>query len=484
MDINSKINLNENYKRTKIIATIGPSTNSYDAIYRLIKAGANGLRLNFSHGTHQEKEQQINWIREASKELKKPVSIIQDLQGPKIRLGDFNGVIELSKNQVVVLGVNGDYLKDHVIPIQFDLTKKLKRGDRLFIFDGRVKGIVQSVKEKLIYLKIENGGQILSRKGINLPDTDLGSEVITSKDRADLVFGSIHDIDYVAQSFVQNVDNVRSLKKILTSLNSRAKVIVKFETKMATLNIPEIISEADGAMVARGDLGIEIPIKHLPIIQKKIITTSNNAGKPVITATQMLKSMVNYPMPTRAEVTDVVNAVLDGSDAVMLSEESAMGSYPIEAINMMYDLVNEGEKIINNDKFIVESTQYASDIENLISRMVVDTTKNIKVKAIIAPTSSGRTAQLISRFRLDIPIIAITRHDKTFKKLLLSWGVHPIKIDKEYINGIDEILDITALLAKHYRFKDGDNIIITGGYPLRGTPTNLLYIYKYSGKHT
>jgi pyruvate kinase len=475
-------------KNTRIIATVGPSLLIDNNIDKAIKAGVDIFRINFSHGNYSEYTSTINSIRKASDKHKKSIAILGDLSGPKIRIAGIDKPVNLNKGDIFrIYTGGGSYTQYDGKYGKLNIDQfygKIKKDSTIIVGDGELFLKVVSVGDNYIDASASKNGVIGPGKGITIPNITPKLDVPNEKDKKDIKFAINSKIDYLAISFVKRSEDIDNVKAYMKKLNADIPIISKIEMKEAIENIDDIVKKSDAIMVARGDLGIEIPIKHLPIIQKKIITTSNNAGKPVITATQMLKSMVNYPMPTRAEVTDVVNAVLDGSDAVMLSEESAMGSYPIEAINMMYDLVNEGEKIINNDKFIVESTQYASDIENLISRMVVDTTKNIKVKAIIAPTSSGRTAQLISRFRLDIPIIAITRHDKTFKKLLLSWGVHPIKIDKEYINGIDEILDITALLAKHYRFKDGDNIIITGGYPLRGTPTNLLYIYKYSGKHT
>ena len=459
MDINSKINLNENYKRTKIIATIGPSTNSYELIYQMIKAGVNGIRLNFSHGTHQEKEQQITWIRQASKELKKPVSIIQDLQGPKIRLGDVNGVIELTKNQVVALGLNKNYEKDHIIPIQFDLSKKLKRGDRLYIFDGRIKAVVQSIKDKLIYLKIEHGGQILSKKGINLPDTDLGDEVITAKDRADLVFGSVHDIDYVAQSFVQNGDNVRSLRKILTSLNSRAKIIVKFETKMASLNISEIIDQADGAMVARGDLAYEVLPEAVPIIQRDIVREAISQSKPVIIATQMLFSMTTSESPTRAEVSDIANAVMDRVDCLMLSDETANGNHPVASVKLMKRVILYTEKSIKNESFKIEQKK---DIARAISYSVVELATQIRAKAIVAETKSGATARHISSKRTTIPILAVTNDIHSANSLAIVYGV------KSYLRPAQKYAatKLTNWLRANHILDKGDLVVSASGkYP-------------------
>jgi len=325
----------ERYKRTKIIATVGPATDSYEAILDMIKSGANGLRLNFSHGDHAEHGQRIKWIRKASKEYGKPVAIIQDLQGPKIRLGDFEGIINVQEGQSLQLGYKSDYEKTNVIPIQYDLSKKVKRGERLYIYDGKVRTTITSVKDGIVHVRVENDGILIKRKGINLPDTDFGGDVITKKDKEDLAFGSTQDIDYVAQSFVQTADDIRNLRKIIKNLGMTAKIIVKFETRSAVAHMEEIVKETDSIMIARGDLAVETPTESVPIIQRQLIGLGLKYAKPTIVATQMLFSMTEMPEPTRAEVSDVATAVLVGADCVMLSDETANGRYPIKAIEVM-----------------------------------------------------------------------------------------------------------------------------------------------------
>ncbi|HXR49660.1 MAG TPA: pyruvate kinase, partial [Verrucomicrobiae bacterium] len=323
------------YKRTKIIATIGPATAGYESIKRLIMAGANGLRLNFSHGSHAEHAESIVRIRKASLELNKPVAIIQDLQGPKIRLGDFDGEINVKEGEALRLGYEADYTASGVIPIQYDLAAKVKAGERLYLYDGRVRARVTSITGSVIHVTALNSGMLLKRKGINLPDTDLAGDVITEKDKADLAFGATQDIDYVAQSFVQTADDLKALRELMNQHHMTAKLIVKFETRAAVDNIDAIVQEADAIMVARGDLAGETSAETVPIVQHKLIGLGQRYAKPVIIATQTMLSMTDSPAPTRAEVSDVATAILLGADAVMLSEETAMGKYPTETVATM-----------------------------------------------------------------------------------------------------------------------------------------------------
>jgi pyruvate kinase len=322
----------EDFKRTKIIATVGPATDSYEAVLKLVKLGANGLRLNFSHGSHEEHGQRISWIRKASREYGKPVAIIQDLQGPKIRLGDFDGVINVRSGQSLTFKYKCDYTNTGFIPTQFDLSKKVKRGERIYLYDGKVRTTVVSVKDGLVHARVENDGILLKRKGINLPDTDFGGDTITLKDKKDLAFGSTQDIDYVAQSFVQSAADIRNMRLIMKRLGMSAKIIAKFETKSAMENMEEIVAETDVIMIARGDLAVEVAAESVPVIQRKLIGLGMKHMKPSIVATQMLFSMTESPEPTRAEVSDVATAVIVGADCVMLSDETANGKYPFEAV--------------------------------------------------------------------------------------------------------------------------------------------------------
>ncbi|HEU4984004.1 MAG TPA: pyruvate kinase, partial [Nitrososphaera sp.] len=325
----------KSFKRTKIIATVGPATDSYESIYELINAGANGIRMNFSHGTQEEHFGRIAWVRQASRELGKPVSIIQDLQGPKIRLGEFEGVITIQAGQHLAFEYNANYPESGHIPTQYDLSKKVKAGERLYLFDGRVRTVVTSVRENVVYATADNDGLIIKRKGINLPDTDFGGDILTDKDMSDIAAGAKQDFDYVALSFVQAATDVVRLRKILKEHNSPARVIVKLETKAAVEDLEEIVKAADVVMIARGDLAVETPAESVPVVQRQVIALGQRYGKPTIVATQMLLSMVEMPEPTRAEVSDVATAVFVGADCVMLSDETAMGKYPIEAVKTM-----------------------------------------------------------------------------------------------------------------------------------------------------
>jgi len=450
----------EQLKRTKIIATVGPATNSYKAIYDLIHAGANGLRLNFSHGTHEERTEQIAWIRKASKELHKPVAIIQDLQGPKIRLGDFEGIINVRTGQQLQFAYKSDFEKTGVIPLQYDLAKKMKRGERLFLYDGKVQTVVTAITGGVIHARAENNGILIKRKGINLPDTDFGGDIITKKDRADITYGSQRDIDYVALSFVQHDRDIVRLRTMLKNLGSTAKIIAKIETKAAVENLEAIIQEADAVMVARGDLAIETLPESVPILQRRIIGLGMQFGRPTIVATQMLASMTELPEPTRAEVSDVATAVILGADCVMLSDETANGQYPIEAVQVMKRVVLYTEA--NNPLTVNFGMKSEYSRQAAISSAVIDLAVRIKARAIVAETSSGATAIELSSRRPHIPIIAVTSDTRVAQQLALVYDT------KAYVRPVDKLAatKLSNWLLANKVFKKSDIIVTASGqYP-------------------
>lgn len=453
-----------NYKRTKIIATVGPSTNSYKKIYDLISAGANGLRLNFSHGDYPEREQQIKWIRKAAKEYGKPVAIIQDLQGPKIRLGDFDGIIPVRAGQSLRFKHKADYKRSGIIPTQYDLSKKVKRGERIMLFDGKVITVVTSVKDGVVHVRVDNDGVLLQRKGINLPDTDFGGDVITEKDKRDAVFGSTQDIDYVAMSFVQTANDVLALRRILKNLGSSAKIIAKIETVASLKNIESIVDAADTIMVARGDLAVETAPEIVPIEQRRIVGICRHKAKPVIIATQMLATMTESSEPTRAEVSDVATAVIIGSDCVMLSDETANGKYPIEAVKLMKKVVTYAEQNSPVDAVFrqVPSVEAHLTKQAAICSAVIALSEEIDATAIVAETKSGATAMQIASRRPARPIIAVTSGQRVANQMVLVYGV------KSYVRP-DSKTAATKLmnwLEKNKILKKGDCVISASGkYP-------------------
>jgi len=447
----------KDYKRTKIIATVGPSTDTYEAVKSLIESGANGLRLNFSHGTHEEHGQRIKWIRKASKELNKPVAILQDLQGPKIRLGDFDGMINVTKGQELQLQVGANYEATGIVPIQYDLSKKVKRGERLYMFDGRVRTTVTSIKGDSIFVRVENDGLILKRKGINLPDTDFGGDVITEKDKADLVYGSTQDIDYVAQSFVQTADDLRNLRHLMKTHGVNAKLIVKFETKSAIEHMEEIVQEADMVMVARGDLAVEAEAEVVPIVQRQLIALGLKHARPTIVATQMLASMTDRPEPTRAEVSDVATAVSLGADCVMLSDETAAGMYPIEAVKVMKKVIRYTESNLPLKTVYPDREDHTR--QGAISEGVISLADGIGAQAIVAETKSGASAIQISALRPDVPIIAVTSDLRTAQQLAMVYDIKSyVRPDsKEAASKITDYLHEVGVLSK------GDVVVMTSG---------------------
>ncbi len=452
----------ERYKRTKIIATIGPATDSYDSILEAIKAGANGIRLNFSHGAYEERARQIKWVRKASKELGKPVAIIADLQGPKIRLGDFEGIITVQEGQSLRIGYKADYEKDGIVPMQYDLSKKVKRGERLYIYDGKVKTIVTSVQDGIVHVRVENEGILLKRKGINLPDTDFGGDVITKKDKEDLAFCSTQDIDYVAQSFVQSAQDVKNLRKIMTNLGMTARIIVKVETSSAVENMEEIVDATDLIMVARGDLAVETPPESVPIIQRQLIGLGIKHAKPTIVATQMLFSMTEAPEPTRAEVSDVATAVLVGADCVMLSDETANGRYPIEAIKVMKRVILYTEQHAPVKPLFVEDFTIKATRQQAISNAIMRLAKDVQADAIVAETRSGATALQIASKRAELPLIAVTSDPRTAQQLAIVYAC------KSYVRPDDKFAaaKLTDWLHGNKVLASGDVIVsCSGQYP-------------------
>jgi pyruvate kinase len=448
----------EDYKRSKIIATLGPTTSTYTKVRQLIAAGANGIRLNFSHGTFEERIEQIAWVRKASIELGKPVAIIQDLQGPKIRLGDFDDVIPVQTGKSLQFKYNADYKSTGIIPTQYDLSKKIKRGERLYIFDGKVRTTVTSVKDGIVHVRAENDGLLIKRKGMNLPDTDFGGDIITAKDKKDITFGSTQDIDYVALSFVQTADDIAQLKRMLKNLGSKAKVIAKIETKAGVDNIPAIMQETDAVMIARGDLAVETPPESVPIVQRRIIELGIQLGKPTIVATQMLGSMVDMPEPSRAEVSDVASAVIIGADAVMLSDETANGKYPIESVQMMKRVIRYAE----SSGYSMTSQDSSHDDrskQTAISKSIIALADTIDARAIVAETKSGATALSISSLRPATTIIAVTSDTRTAQQLAIIHGI------KSYVRPNDPLAatKLTEWLRQNKVLKKGDLVVTASG---------------------
>lgn len=448
----------DRFKRTKIIATLGPATDSYEQVLAVIQAGANGLRLNFSHGTHEEHAQRIKWIRKASRELAKPVAIIQDLQGPKIRLGDFGGVVTVQRGQSFSFKYQANYEKSGRLPLQYDLSKKVKRGERMYLYDGKVCMMITSVQDGVVYGRAENDGILIKRKGINLPDTDFGGDIITVKDKQDLAFGSTQDVDYVAQSFVQTADDLRAMRRLMKNHNMNAKLIVKFETRAAVAHIEAIVQEADMVMVARGDLAVEAPAESVPIVQRQLVELGLRHAKPTIIATQMLQSMTEMPDPTRAEVSDVATAVLIGADCVMLSEETAAGKYPVESVQVMKRVVCYAEQH-TPIRAVFPAHRDDHSRQAAISDGIISLSESIQAKAIVAETKSGTTALQIATRRPEMPIIAVSSDVRTVQQLTLVHGV------KSYLRPADKLAaqKLTDWLRDNKLFQKDDVVVTTSG---------------------
>jgi len=467
-------------RRTKIVCTIGPVSKSLELIKKLIKSGMDVARLNFSHGSHEEFHLIEKYVRQASKETGKPVAILQDLGGPKIRTG------QLQKEPVLLKEGDSFVLTSRSIPgdekevsVTYPpLPEKVKKGQIILLADGSIELKVEDISSTDIKCRVIAGGELASHQGINLPELASDIPAITERDQKDIIFGIEHKFDFIGISFVRKAEDILKARRILKEKEGEGiSLIAKIEKKEALDNIDEIIELADGIMIARGDLGVEIPIQQVPLVQKTIIKKCNLAGKPVITATQMLESMVDNPLPTRAEVTDIANAIFDGTDAIMLSEETAIGKYPLKSVKMMNKIAVEVEKVLDYKNILEEREASVKPTpKDAISYATCRIAQDLKAAAIVTFTFSGSTARMVARYRPSIPIIASSPQESTVRKLTLSWGVYPIQSPD--IKDTDDMIHKAKEVVLKTDFVNPKNrIVITAGIPF-GIPgtTNLIKV--------
>lgn len=451
-------------KKTKIVCTIGPATEKRETLGKLLKEGMNVMRLNFSHGDFDEHGKRVENFRRASTELGIRGAILQDLAGPKIRIGNFKTeTITLKEGQDFVLTIDDIEGDDTRVHINYPhLPAEVAPGHIIFLHDGKKKLEVIEVNGNDVLCKVLIGGEIKGKRGVNLPDSAISVSCLTEKDKKDLEFGIKHDVDFIALSFVRKPADIEELRAILKEKKSKAKIIAKIETPQAIRNIDEIIDLADGIMIARGDLAIEVPTEKVPFFQKYMIKKCNELGKPVITATQMLESMIHSPVPTRAEVSDIANAILDGTDAVMLSEETTLGGYPVEAVRVMARVAREVEANYPERKILHSKTNGRTEVTDSITGSVVKTAHDVDAKAIVALTGSGFTARMISRHKPRVPVFALSSDEKTVSQMALSFGCVPVLVDdwKTATQAMDIVREIC--LEKNIA-KEGEHVVLSAG---------------------
>ncbi|WP_018126978.1 pyruvate kinase [Balneola vulgaris] len=468
-------------RRTKIVCTIGPSCNTEEAIENLLLHGMNVARVNFSHGSHEDHAKVIKHIRKAARKHKYSIPVLMDLQGPKIRVGEMkNGGQVLKTGSTITITGEDVVGSPTVVPIDYkNLVNEAEVGNRILLDDGLLEFKVVEKVGATLKVEVVVGGLLKSRKGVNLPNVKISIPALTEKDIKDLEFGISQDVDLIALSFVRSPKDVRDIVSRVRAAGSQASIIAKIEKPEALEVIDEIIEECDGIMVARGDLGIEIPTEQVPIVQKQLIQKCRAVGKPVITATQMLDSMINNPRPTRAESSDVANAVIDGTDAVMLSGETAAGKYPLEAVNVMDKICRTVEE---NRTHIYSTLDYKKpewkekQIVESLSFSCVNIAENVEAKVIGTLTHSGSTARRIAKFRPNVPIIAFTENQKVRRQLNLVWGVHSVRV-KEIFDTDKSVSLMETYLLDHGLVKSGDRAILTTGIPVpkRGR-TNMIKV--------
>lgn len=470
------------YKRTKIVATVGPACDSYEQLLELVKAGVNVFRLNFSHGDHADKAKIIQYIQEINKKEPYNIAILADLQGPKLRVGEIeNGRMDLVEGDILtftnekVVGT-----KEKIYVSYPNLSTDVKVGEKILIDDGKLEVVVQEITaNKEVKVRVTLPGSLLPKKGVNLPDTDISLPSLTEKDLADLAFILTHPVDWVALSFVRNPEDIRDLKRRIKSTNHMAKVIAKIEMPQAIANLRDIIVESDGVMIARGDLGVEMPVEAVPLIQKDIINKCLHRAKPVIVATQMMESMIDRTKPNRSEITDVANAVLEGTDAVMLSGETATGKYPRLVVETMSKIILEIESKAykyNREDEMKAQVHSPSKLSDAICYNACKLAEDAHADAIIGMTQSGYTGFMLSSYRPQSPLYIFTKEKTLVNQLSLSWGVRAFYYDEE--ESLDEIFNDQIEILKMRGFlREGDVIVSTGSTPVHlHLPTNVIKI--------
>ncbi len=464
-------------KKTKIVCTIGPKTENHDHLTQLVNAGMNVIRLNFSHGDFAEHQVRVDGIRKVMQKTGKTVAILQDLCGPKIRIGNFkDGSITLHEGKIFTLTTDDIEGTEERVHINYpQLPKEVSKGSIIMLHDGTKKLEVIEVKGNDIITKVVMGGNLSGRKGVNVPGANLSVSSLTEKDRADLEFGIKNKVDFVALSFVRRASDITELRDILKKRGLNARIIAKIETPEAVENFDDILEATDAVMVARGDLAIEIPTEEVPLVQKMIIHKCNMIGKPVITATQMLESMIKNPVPTRAEVSDIANAIIDGTDAIMLSEETTLGAYPVEAVKMMTRVANRVEKEVYTRDTIAEYDE-SHGVTDVVSQTAVRTAHAIGASLIIALTRRGNTARMIARYRPAERILALTDNCENVASLMLTFGCYPMVVPT--FNAIYEIMDVVRATAIENKVgKKGDKVVIVAGMPFgKSSETNMILV--------
>ena len=472
-----------NTKKTKIVCTLGPASQSEETLTKLINNGLNVCRFNFSHGSHEEHKERMDMVKKVREELKKPVAILLDTKGPEIRTGNFADpevfLEEGSKFIITMADVMGT--KDICTVSYKGLAEDVVEGDTILIDDGLVGLRVENVIDEEIHCIVENSGIVKNHKGVNVPGVKINLPALTPKDISDIEFGIGEGIDFIAASFVRKASDVLAIREVLENNNATdIQIISKIENQEGVDNLEEILQVSDGLMVARGDLGVEIPTEEMPIVQKEMIKKCNELGKPVITATQMLDSMIRNPRPTRAEVTDVANAIYDGTDAIMLSGETAAGKYPVEAVKVMAAIAKRIEETLDYDNILRSKGLNNTNVTDAISYATCTTAKSLTASGIVTSTSSGHTARMVSKFRPNTPIIAATPNERTSRQLSLSWGVYTVLC--EQAGNTDDLIENSIDASKREGFiHEGELVVITAGVPtgVSGT-TNLIKVHVIS----
>ena len=447
-----------NIKKTKIVCTLGPVSENEETLRELIKNGLNVCRLNFSHGSHEEHKGRMDLVKKLREELNMPTAILLDTKGPEIRTGKFDvPEVLLEEGQTFTITMKDVMGNKEMCTVSYKgLANDVKTGDTILIDDGLVGLTVKEVNGDDIVCEVQNSGIVKNHKGVNVPGVKVNLPAITEKDRSDIEFGIDQGIDFIAASFVRKVSDVLAIREILEENNAtHIKIISKIENQEGVDNLDEIIEVSDGIMVARGDLGVEIPTEEIPVVQKLMIKKCNEAGKPVITATQMLDSMIRNPRPTRAEVTDVANAIYDGTDAIMLSGETAAGKYPVEAVKTMATIAKRAEETMRNRRTKINKSKNVTDA---ISYATCTTAMDLDARAILSSTASGHTARMVSKFRPDCPIIATTSDESVRRQLSLTWGVLPVMRNKSA--NTDQVIVNSIEAAKTAEYVNENDIVV------------------------